>query len=200
MLMDNGSPWGSGGYAAVSPWTRLTVWLARIGVTAGHGSPNHPQTQGKEERFHRTLVAEVLRWQTFHDLADAQAKLDPWRHIYNHERPHEAIGLAVPASRYSPSSRPFPETLPPVEYGPDDLVRKVGGNGQLSIRGRTVMIGSALDGQRVALRPTRTDGLLDVYYCQVRLGRVDLRAAETSEVRLARYRPLDPLAGDEATG
>ncbi len=193
MLMDNGAPWGSGGYAAESPWTRMTVWLVRLGVTVGHGRPNHPQTQGKEERFHRTLKAELLRWRCFADLADAQAQLDPWRHTYNHERPHEALGLGVPAGRYRPSPRPFPEALPPVEYGPDDLVRKVADNGKVQFQGRRVMIGSALVGQPVALRPTRTDGLLDVFYCHQRLGRVDLNEDGTGS-RLARCRPLDPLA------
>jgi transposase InsO family protein len=198
MLMDNGSPWGSGGYAAESPWTRLTIWMVRLGVTVGHGRPNHPQTQGKEERFHRTLKAELLRWQSFADLTDAQAQLDPWRHTYNHERPHEAIGMGVPAQRYRPSPRPFPESLPPVVYGPDDLVRKVAHNGTIQYRRQRVMIGSALVGQPVALRPTRTDGLMDVFYCHQRLGRVDLNA-EGIGSRLARCRPLDPLA-DGADG
>jgi transposase InsO family protein len=194
MLMDNGAPWGCGGYAALSPWTRLTVWLARLGVASSHGRPNHPQTQGKEERFHRTLKAELLRWRPFADLADAQAQLDPWRHTYNHERPHEALGLGVPAGRYRPSPRPFPEALPAVEYGPDAVVRKVDGTGRLHFRGRALMAGSALAGERVALRPTRDDGLWDVFYCQQRLGRVDLRAGDAAGSRLARCRPLDPLA------
>ena len=138
----------------------------------------------------------------FHDLADAQAQLDPWRHTYNHERPHEALGLGVPAGRYAPSPRPFPERLPPVEYGdggPGQLVRKVGENGKVHIGGRPVMVGSALAGQRVALRPTRDDGLLDVFYCQVRLGRVDLRLPGIGS-RLARCRPLDPVAGEPDQG
>ncbi len=200
MLMDNGAPWGGGGWSDVSPWTRRTVWLARLGVAAGHGRPNHPQTQGKEERFHRTLKAELLRWRPFADLADAQAQLDPWRHTYNHERPHEALGMAVPAQRYAPSPRPFPERLPAVEYGPGDQVRRVGSNGSVRFRRRKLMVGSALAGQPVALRPTRDEGLWDVFYCQVRLGRVDLRAADTAGARLARCRQLDPLAGDQEQG
>ena len=58
MLMDNGSPWGDAGD---QPWTRLTAWLVRLGISISHGRPYHPQTQGKDERFHRTLAAEVLR-------------------------------------------------------------------------------------------------------------------------------------------
>jgi transposase InsO family protein len=63
MLMDNGAPWGSD---ALHRHTRLTAWMMRHGVIIAHGQPFHPQTQGKEERFHRTLKAEVLttrpRW------------------------------------------------------------------------------------------------------------------------------------------
>lgn len=107
--------------------------------------------------------------------------------------------MAVPARRYAPSPRAFPEALPAVEYdGPDDEVRKVDGTGRLQFRGRKLMAGAALAGERVALRPTRDQGLWDVFYCQVRLGRVDLRAADAAGSRLSRCRPLDPVAGDEA--
>ena len=58
MLADNGSPWGSTGGER---WTGLEVWLMRLGVTLAHGAPYHPQTRGKDERFHRTLRAEVLQ-------------------------------------------------------------------------------------------------------------------------------------------
>ena len=60
--MDNGSPWGSD---AAHPRTPLTVWLLRLGIRVSHGRPYHPQTQGKGERFHRTLKAEVLQGRHF---------------------------------------------------------------------------------------------------------------------------------------
>lgn len=193
MLMDNGAPWGCGGWAADSPWTRLTLWLARLGVAVSHGRPCHPQTQGKDERFHRTLVAELLRWRLFADLRDAQQQLDPWRFTYNHERPHEALGMAVPAQRYTPSPRGFPERLPAVEYDVNDLVRRVRSDGKIKLHNRLIMIGSALIGQRVAVRPTREEGMWDVYYCQQQIGRIDERA-EGSDSRLRPWRTLAPLA------
>ncbi len=135
MLMDNGSPWGDD---RESPWTPLTVWMLRLGVRVIHGGPYHPQTQGKEERFHRTLVAEVLQGRVFRDLQECQARFDEWRVIYNYERPHEALDLAVPGSRYEPSGRSFPEQLPEREFSPTDVLRK-GAKGGMVLVPRTGM-------------------------------------------------------------
>jgi transposase InsO family protein len=88
MLMDNGSPWGDSGG---QPWTIVTSWLIRLGIRVTHIRPHHPQTQGKDERFHRTLKAEVLRDRSHLDLPACQSDFDPWRDIYNRERPHEAL-------------------------------------------------------------------------------------------------------------
>ena len=175
MLMDGGSPWSDPGG---EPLTRFCVWLTRLGVRVLHGRPRHPQTQGKEERFHRTFKAEAVSGLSFRDLSDCQRAFDDWREIYNHERPHEALGLATPGQRYRPSSRPFPEVLPPVEYGPDDEVRKVGSDGFISFRNRYWRIGRGLRGELVALRPTGEDGVFAVYFCAHRIGAIDLRAAD----------------------
>src|SRR5829696_8180758 len=170
ILTDNGPPWGSPG----QDLTALGAWLIRLGVRPWHGRPRHPQTQGKVERFHRTLKAEVLRGVAHPDLAAAQAAFADWQTSYNRERPHHALGLDVPASRYRPSPRPFPEALPPWEYGPDDTVRAVIRAGQVQYRNRVFFVSHALRGQRVALRTTLADGVLAVYYCRERLGTVDL--------------------------
>jgi transposase InsO family protein len=138
LLLDNGPAWRGDWGGPLAP---LVVWLLRLGVAVSHGRPAHPQTQGKVERFHRTLAAEPFRSRRFPDLAAAQAGFDAWRDVYNLERPHHALALATPASRYRPSLRPFPEALPAIEYGPDDLVRKVGGKGEVWLpRGRRRMI------------------------------------------------------------
>lgn len=180
MLMDNGSPWGDSGG---EPWTRLTVWLLRLGVSVTHGRPYHPQTQGKEERFHRTLLVEVLRDRSFQDVPDCQAAFDPWRRIYNHERPHEALGLAVPASRYRVSGRSYPEQLPAVEYDTGTEVRQVNRDtGRISFQMRQVRIGKAFRGEAVGLQATEAAGIYRVYYCDQYLGWIDLRTeSETQE-------------------
>ena len=150
LLVDNGPPWGGG---AARHHTPLTVWLLRLGVRVVHSRPRHPQTLGKDERFHRTRKAELLGRAPLEDLASAQRRFDAWRHVYNHERPHEALALATPASRYRPSERSFPETLPPVEYPAADHVRKVQAGGRVDFRGRRLRAPQAFTGQRVALRP-----------------------------------------------
>jgi len=171
MLMDNGSPWGSD---AAHQHTKLTAWLIRLGITVVHGRPYHPQTQGKEERFHRTLALEVLKTRPdWRSLAEVQHAFDAWRELYNLRRPHEALGHAPPASRYEPSPRPFPDKPPPIEYAPGDEVRKVQDKGRISFRGRELRVGRAFIGEPVALRATG-DGLWDVYYCHQKVGHVDL--------------------------
>ena len=172
MIMDNGAPWGSD---LEHPYTPLTVWLWRLGIGVSHGRPYHPQTQGKDERLHRTLKAELLQGRTFHDLAHCQQTFDPWRDGYNLERPHEALGLATPSSRYQPSPRPFPETLSPIEYGPGDHLRKVQLQGALSFHGKTFQVGKAFEGFPVALRETATDGVWAVYFLSHVIASIDER-------------------------
>ena len=147
----------------------------------GHGRPYHPQTQGKEERFHRTLKAEVLQGRTFADLGECQRRFDPWREVYNHRRPHEALGLAVPASRYRPSERPFPELLPAWEYGPGDAVRKVSGAGTIRFRGRSFDLGKAFIAERVAVRPTPEDGRFGINFGIPEVAQADLLAQNPTD-------------------
>jgi transposase InsO family protein len=136
MTMDNGSPWGDG---PDNPYTPLTVWLMRLGVRCGHSRPYHPQTQGKNERMHRSLKAEAMQ-EMREDLASWQAVFDAWRVVYNTQRPHQALDDAVPAQRYQPSPRSWPNRLPEPEYGPDDFVRHVQQHGRVSFKGHEVRL------------------------------------------------------------
>ena len=124
----------------------------RLAVALSHGRPYHPQTLGKDERFHRTLKAELPRYERFEVLQHCRRRCDAWREIYNHERPHEALGLQVPASRYRVSERAFPEVLPPLEYGPCDAVRTVQAQGWISSRGQEYKVPKAFRGYPVAIR------------------------------------------------
>jgi len=157
-----------------------------------HGRPHHPQTQGKEERFHRTLNAEVVNGNSFRDNPDCQRAFDEWRPRYNHERPHEALGMATPEDRYRSSPRTFPNELPLIEYAPGDQVRKVDVQGFISFKNRSWRISKALRGERVALRPTGADGVFDVHYCAHRIAFIDLREGETEACGLVDNAPRCP--------
>jgi transposase InsO family protein len=192
MLMDNGPPWGDPGGG---PHTAFTVWLMRLGVRVAHGRPYHPQTQGKDERFHRTLKAEVLNGRHFTDLAACQRAFESWRHVYNHQRPHQALDLARPGERYHFSPRSLPEMLPPIDYGPDDSVRKADKNGDISFKNRRVHLGKPFRGEPIALRTTEEDGVFSLHFCTHRLGIIDLRAAPACGfVDIARAMPTTPQA------
>jgi transposase InsO family protein len=172
MLMDNGSPWGDD---CQSPHTIFTAWLMRLDIAVSHGRPYHPQTQGKDERLHRTFKAELLNRGGLHTLQDCQSQFDRWRDFYNHERPHQAINQMVPAERYHASTRCFPEVLPPILYEPDDIVRIVDISGKISFHSYKFRISKAFRYLPVALRPTEVDGTFDVYYCNFKVAKIDLR-------------------------
>jgi transposase InsO family protein len=170
MLMDNGSPWGG----AEHPFTELSLWLIRLGISVAHGRARHPQTQGKNERFNRTLKLEVLRRCVLSTLAQCQSRFDQFRDRYNLRRPHQALNLDTPASHYHPSAVAFPTYLPPIEYPADTIVRKVQAQGWLSYRGFSFRVSKALRGYPVALRPCAPDGRFEVYFCHQVVAVIDL--------------------------
>jgi transposase InsO family protein len=177
ILCDNGAPWG-----AQSPdhHTQLTAWWMRLGIQPLHGRPYHPQTQGKDERFHRTLNDEVLRWLRIESLSQCQAHFDSWREIYNHQRPHEALQMQAPSTRYRPSSRTYPETLPPLDYAAG-LIRKVDSFGCIRFKGRNQRISKAFTGSHVAVRETQIEGSYDVYFSTFIVRRIHLRNPDDDE-------------------
>lgn len=175
MLMDNGPPWGTDGRHR---HTKLTAWLMRLGIAPCHGRPFHPQTRGKNERFNGTLKREVIAGRRFDDLAAVQRSFDVWRHIYNHERPHQAIGDAPPETRFHESTRRFLKELPEIVYAPDCLVRRVQSDGRISFMNRPIFVSNAFAGHPVGLRPSPRDGVFDILFCGFRVGHLDLTKDE----------------------
>lgn len=196
ILCDHGSPWGKVAEAETGrrvEATRLEAWLMRLGVELIHGRVGHPQTQGKEERFHRTLKAEVLsRREVWLDLPTCQKSFDVWRKIYNHKRPHESLDDDVPSSRYELSERSYQgeEHTSCHWYLEDDLIRTVRSKGEMTFRNRTFYAGSGYAGQKVALRG-EGDQKWGVYYCWKRIGEVDFTKALKPKYR---YNPIRDFA------
>jgi len=170
ILCDNGSPWGN----SCGGITSFEVWMMRMGVLPIHGRLKHPQTQGKDERFHRTLKNDLLKRRAFFDLTDAQAAFDPWRREYNEERPHEALNLEVPAKYYRLSKRKLSECDKPVAYDSGARLRKVNFKGYISICRKRYFLSESLIGEYIQLNDCEDD-VVALQYGQFEIARIDLQ-------------------------
>lgn len=168
LLVDHGTPW----WNPASPWgvTELQVWIMQQGVRMKFSGIRHPQTQGKVERMHGALQSAVWRRRA---NQDEQAWLDAFRAEYNHVRPHQALGMATPASRWEPSPRRFQESPAEWDYEAPMEVVRLGEDGQLWWRGRRWEISCALRHQRVGLLGVGEQAL--VYFYRTPLRELDLR-------------------------
>ena len=176
-FVDNGTPWGD---PSGQRWTRFGVWLLKLGVDVLHSRPYHPQSRGKNERFHRTLAAEVFALESFQDLAAVQRAFDRWREVYNFDRPHEALGQEVPGSRYRPSPRAMPDRLPEVEYDEGEVVRKVSTTKDyVSFRGRLWKVPMAFRGERLAIRAEANDGCYGIFLGSHQVASINLSEPTT---------------------
>jgi len=172
LFVDNGTPWGD---TSGRHWTRLRVWLLKHGVEVIYSRPYHPQGRGKNERFHRTLKAEVFALERFCDIARVQRSFDAWREVYNFERPHEALGQGVPADRYRPSARSMPSKPPSIEYDEGEIVRTVPTTKDyISFKGQLWKVPEAFRGERLAIRPRGKDGQFGVFFASHRIASIDL--------------------------
>jgi hypothetical protein len=147
-------------------WIRLGIRIERI-------VPGHPEQNGAHERMHRTLKAETAR-PPDQTMDRQQKRFDEFRNVYNNERPHEALGQKRPATIYRPSSRPYPESLPPIEYAGHLETRKVGQNGMMRWKNSVIFTSKTLRGEWVGLEEI-DDGIWSLYYGPVLLARFDER-------------------------
>jgi transposase InsO family protein len=172
MLMDHGTPW----WNPASPWglTEVAVWMMRQGIRLMFSGIRHPQTQGKVERMHGALQQAARKRRA--DLLE-QTWLDMFRHEYNHVRPHAALEMKTPATRWRPSPRAFQSAPPDWEYPASMQVVRLAGAGQLSWCGRRWDISNALRRQPIGLEVVGERAI--VYFCRTPLRELD-RATGTS--------------------
>lgn len=149
ILCDNGAPWGD----SKNGYTPFELWMMQMDVLPIHGRPMHPQTQGKEERFHRTLNEDVLKRTPIRDLLHAQELFDAYRLEFNTERPHSALGLDVPAKHYRPSHRKMPGEFRDPEYDTGKTLRKVNYKGYICIRQHRYYLSETFAGKYIELLP-----------------------------------------------
>jgi transposase InsO family protein len=170
MLMDRGSLW----WSAWNGWglTRLSVRLLEQGIRLLYGRVRHPQTQGKVERFHRTLGQALRHRGVPQEFGQWPAALAEFQSSYNERRPHEALGMKRPVERYQRSPRNYAECVREWEYPPGSEVQRLNSQGMLSEKRHRWFVCGALADQRV--RVERFDGKLLVSYRHMYIRQIDL--------------------------
>lgn len=167
---DNGPPFATNSLARLSS---MSAWLVRVGVLPQLIEPGKPYQNGRHERMHRTLKAETTRPPSA-TLPAQQRRFNRWREEFNTLRPHQALDLATPASVFTPSPRPYPEKLPPLEY-PDHFEKRfVSANHGMRWNSRWVNVSAPVTGEYVGLEEI-DNGVWFVYFGSIRLGIFDER-------------------------
>jgi transposase InsO family protein len=185
MLMDHGTPWWSTTNGHGLTW--LSVELIKQGIRLHFSGIRHPQTQGKVERFHRSLKHQINRWGKPATLADSAQALAAFREEYNQVRPHEALGMEVPAQRYHDSPRAYQPQPPEWIYEEGKVVKRLNTQGCLDYEQRRYFVCEALAQERVCV--DRIGGKLLVCYRQTYIREIDLLSGRTTAVVLPDLRP-----------
>jgi putative transposase len=163
--VDNGPPFGGVGPLGLS---RLSVWWRRLGIRVEFSRPAHPEDNAAHEQMHQIYQAEIADAPSPTPRAH-QRRSDRWRQLYNHVRPHDALGLRTPAQGYHASPRRLPKTLPPWVYPTTWLQRRISADGRLFWQGRQRFIGRAFGGEIIGLK-TVQPGVWKIFLGQDLLG------------------------------
>ena len=166
VLSDNGAQF-AGPHKGISFFERF---LMDLDIQPIHGRPIHPQTQGKIERFHRTMKQEALRV-TPSNMAEAKKRLENWRWLYNEVRPHHALSMKTPASIYTSSTRPYYDPKPYI-YEEGAKLIKVNNWGYLRFGSIQLFLSEAMADTKVEIRFAEDD-TFSVIYRNYKIAAVD---------------------------
>jgi putative transposase len=144
---DNGHPFAS--TSAFFGLSKLSVWWLRLGIGIERIKPGNPQQNGRHERMHLTLKKEATK-PAGKNFLQQQAKFDRFIECYNHERPHQGLGMKYPAELYRPSLRPY-TGLPELEYPFHDRTITVTRCGRICIGRRKINLSAVFAGQNVGI-------------------------------------------------
>lgn len=166
---DNGSPFAS----ATAPLglSRLSSWWVSLGIRLDRIDPGRPDQNGAHERMHRDIRSELQAFPA-DDIELSQSVFDDWRHEFNWERPHEALGMRTPGEIYVPSARRYRPEPVDIAYPAGWLERRVASNGSIMLCSNHVFVSTALDGFVLGLQPV-SDRLV-VWFDYLRIGHLDL--------------------------
>jgi transposase InsO family protein len=175
---DNGAPFAH--TQAIFGLSRLSVWWLALGIDLERGRSGHPQDNGAHERMHRDIVAEL------EPKTAEQAALDLWRQEFNHERPHEALGMKCPGEIYTRSARAYAGSPRDLTY-PGMYGRKINQPGKVKWEGAEIFITRSLRGWSVGLKPV-AEGKTEAWFGRLFLGWLD---RTTESFQGAASRPLE---------
>ena len=166
---DNGTPFAAS--RAPLGLSRLSAWWVSLGIRLDRIDPGHPEQNGAHERIHRDIRAE-LQICPADGVEESQALFDEWRHTFNWQRPHEALGMKTPGQVYTPSAQTYDPAPVEMIYAPDWLERRVSCQGNIRLCSVAIHVSHALAGFVVGLQPV--SDRLDVWFDYLRLGHIDL--------------------------
>jgi transposase InsO family protein len=187
-LCDNGNPWGT---SQSTGYTHFEVWLMELGILPIHGRIRHPQTQGKEESFNRSMTRELLKRVEIVNIADAQIKFDEYRKFYNEIRPHHALNLETPAKIYRQSDRIYNSKIEAFEYPVGYEIRKIKSSGYLTYRGQGYFLSESFGNKEIAIRESSIKNNITLFFRQFKIGRIDVdkRSFSMKKIYLAENDP-----------
>jgi putative transposase len=145
---DNGLPFASA--HALYGLSKLSVWWLRLGIRLERIQPGHPEQNGRHERMHLTLKSEATR-PAADNVLQQQARFDEFLERYNRERPHQALGMKVPADVYTPSPRPY-RGLEEIDYPYHDFSVTVTHCGRICFKTRKINLSHVFAGQKVGIK------------------------------------------------
>lgn len=166
---DNGVPFASPN--GLYNLSRMAVWWLRLGIEIERIKPGRPQQNGRHERMHLTLKKEATR-PAGANFLQQQGKFDAFISEYNDERPHEALGMRVPAQAYAASQRTY-QGLPELDYPLHDKDVTVTCCGRICMHRKKINISTVLAGQRLGIKEV-DDGIWLVSFMHYDLGYIDL--------------------------
>lgn len=167
---DNGTPFAC--TRAPLGLSRLSAWWVALGINLDRIPLGRPDQNGAHERMHLDMARELENFPAS-DLKLQRAALETWRHSFNCERPHEALGMRTPSEIYCKSERSFSKDLQEVDYPPDFIKRKVKQVGTIRIEGVVIPISTAIAGWHIGLKFVKEDCFL-VWFGPLCIGSVDL--------------------------
>lgn len=182
ILSDNGAQFA--GFR--KGYTQFEKWLMNLDILPIHGRIKHPQTQGKIERFHRTMKQELLNHILFPNIQEAEKQLLAWREKYNNIRPHEALGMQCPGQVYVPSERTYTGRIPEFSYGGEYHMIKVNSWGYVRFASWQVYLSETMANEYIEFRPEPDGETFIACYRNFKIARFDMSSGQLIDRTIAR--------------